>query len=91
MLVNDTLSLARKRLITLAIKAPVIEAARLLCRSGTHLVVVCDAAGIMAGVLAKTDVVRQISHCTGCSCTEGVAAIMTRDVVHSTRPFTRSV
>lgn len=81
MLVSATLPTARKRLITLAVEAPVIEAAKLLSSPDTHLVVVCNRAGVMAGVLTKADIVKQISHCTGCSCTEGVAAIMTRDVV----------
>jgi len=81
MLVSATLPVARKRLVTLVVGSPVIEAARLLSMPDTHLVVICDAGGIMSGVLTKADVVRQISHCTGCSCTEGVADIMTREVV----------
>ncbi len=81
MRVSETLSKARERLVTLAVGAPVIEAARLLSAPETHLIVVCDTGGTMSGVLTKADIVRQISHCTGCSCTEGVADIMTRDVV----------
>lgn len=81
MRVSETLSKARERLVTLAVGAPVIEAARLLSAPETHLIVVCDTGGTTCGVLTKADVVRQISHCTGCSCTEGVADIMTRDVV----------
>lgn len=82
MLVSATLPTARKRLVTLGVNAPVIEAARLLSAPDTHLIVVCNPAGEMSGVLSKADIVRQISHCTGCSCTEGVADIMTRDVVN---------
>src|SRR5690606_35276148 len=33
------------------------------------------------GVVTKSDVVRQISHCEGCSCTTAVFDVMTRDVV----------
>lgn len=81
MQVSATLPMARKRLVTLGVEAPVIEAAKLLSAPDTHLIVVCNPGGVMSGVLTKADVVRQISHCTGCSCTEGVADIMTRDVV----------
>ncbi|MFA7669582.1 MAG: CBS domain-containing protein [Burkholderiaceae bacterium] len=81
MLVSATLPLARARLVTLAVEAPVIEAAKLLGAPDTHLLVVCNQGGAMTGVLTKADIVKQISHCTGCSCTEGVAGIMTTDVV----------
>jgi len=81
MLISATLPIARRRLVTLDVAAPVIEAARLLSLPDTHLVVACDRDGAMSGVLTKSDIVRQISHCTGCSCTEGVADIMTRDIV----------
>ncbi|NYT24362.1 CBS domain-containing protein [Alcaligenaceae bacterium] len=81
MLVSATLPVARTRLVTLAVEAPVIEAAKLLSAPDTHLLVVCNHGGAMTGVLTKADIVKQISHCTGCSCTEGVAGIMTRDVV----------
>lgn len=81
MLVSATLPTARKRLVTLGVNAPVIEAARLLSAPDAHLIVVYNPEGEMSGVLSKADIVRQISHCTGCSCTEGVADIMTRDVV----------
>ncbi len=81
MLISAALPIAKKRLVTLDAGAPVIEAAKLLSMPDTHLVVACDPHGAMAGVLTKADIVRQISHCTGCSCTEGVADIMTREVV----------
>src|SRR5690606_39361212 len=35
-------------------------------------------------MLTKLDIVRQISHCSCCGCTEGVAGIMTRDIIHCT-------
>lgn len=80
MLVERLLPGARERLVTIAGNAPLIEAARLL-RAGTDLVVVCDSAGFLAGVITKTDVVSQISECQGSSCTAAASSVMTRDVV----------
>jgi CBS-domain-containing membrane protein len=57
-----------------------IEAARLL-RHGTDLIMVCDAAGAVVGVVTKTDVVDQISHCQGANCTCAIASVMTRDIL----------
>jgi CBS domain-containing protein len=34
----------------------------------------------MTGVVTKTDIVRQLSHCSGSGCTAPVAAVMTRDI-----------
>jgi predicted transcriptional regulator len=80
MLVERLLPAARERLTTIADNAPLIEAARLL-RAGADLVVVCDSAGFLAGVITKTDVVSQISECQGSSCTAAASSVMTRDVV----------
>jgi CBS domain-containing protein len=35
----------------------------------------------MAGVITRTDVVRQIRHCQGCACTTACTDVMTRNVV----------
>jgi len=78
MLVGKLMPAARARLVTIADDAPLIEAAKLL-RAGTDLVVVCGPEGLLAGVITKTDVVDQISHCLGASCT--TAALLTRNVV----------
>lgn len=80
MFVGGILPAARTRLVTLADSAQLIEAAKLL-RAGTDIVVVCGADGLLAGVVTKTDIVGQISHCQGCSCTIAVSSAMTRDVV----------
>jgi CBS domain-containing protein len=45
-------------------KAPVKEAAALMSKPYTDLVVVCDH-GAMVGVLTKTDIVGQIGRCMG--------------------------
>lgn len=80
-LVEATLDSARQRLVTISEGAPLIEAARLLREPGSDIVVVCNSDGVLVGVITKTDVVRQISHCGGNSCTTAAAAVMTRDVV----------
>lgn len=79
--VNALLPRARERLIVISEMSPVVEAARLLSGAYTSLVVVCDSEGLIVGVVTKADVVREISTCTGCSCTAKVSDIMTTDVV----------
>ena len=75
MFVEQLRSKARERLITIADDAPLIQAAALL-RSGSDLVIVCNSAGFLAGVITKTDIVSQISHCQGASCITAVALVM---------------
>ena len=79
MLVGELLVTARTRLATLAVSAQLIEAARLL-GTGTDIVVVCSADGVLSGVVTKTDVVGRISRCNGSSCTTAVSSVMTQDV-----------
>ena len=80
MFVERLLPGARKRLVTIADHTPLIEAAKLLS-SGTDLLVVCGSVGLLAGVVTKTDVVRQMSNCQGAGCTTAVSSTMTREVV----------
>jgi CBS domain-containing protein len=80
MLVERMLPVACKKLVTIGDDAPLIDAAKLLDRKEANLVVVRDSAGALAGVIAKTDIVRQIGHCQGYSCTTAASAVMTRDV-----------
>jgi len=63
MLIERMLPVARRRLVTIRDDAPLIEAAVLLGDLDSELVVVCSSDALLAGVIAKTDVVRQISHC----------------------------
>lgn len=72
---------ARERLATISAGAPVRDAADIMARPHTDLVVVCGADGGMVGVLTKTDIVRQIRLCTGAGCMARVDTIMTGDVV----------
>ncbi len=80
MFVGTLLQDASQGLVTIADDALLIEAATLL-HAGTDLLVVCGADGKIAGVVSKTDVVAQISHCQGASCTCPVASVMTREVL----------
>jgi CBS domain-containing protein len=80
MYVERLLPAAREKLVTIADDAPLMAAANLL-HKGTDLVIVCDSAGLVAGVITKTDVVGQMSRCQGASCTMAASSAMTRDVV----------
>jgi CBS domain-containing protein len=81
MFVEQMLPLARPRLAVIEAEAPVKEAAVLMSKPHTDLVVVCDR-GKMVGVLTKTDIVGQIGCCMGAGCTARVDSIMTRDVTY---------
>lgn len=79
MLIESLLPVAREKLVTIADDATLIQAATLLL-PGTDLVVVCGSAGLLAGVITKTDVVRQISQCHGAICITPTSLVMSRDV-----------
>jgi len=82
MFVERMLPAARKRLVTIKDDAPVIEAAKLLLDCHAELLVVCGNDELVAGVITKTDVVRQMSVCQGSGCTMASSSIMRRTVVH---------
>lgn len=80
MLIEAVMPKARERLAAVSSGAPIRDAADLMSKPHTDLVVISDAAGVMIGVLTKTDLVRYIPQC----CDGGMAAvdtIMTRDVI----------
>lgn len=79
LLIEKFLPTARKRMCCIEVEAPLLQAARLLGRD-YDMLVVCDPDGRMAGVLTKTDAVRQMGICTGASCTSPLTRAMTRDV-----------
>lgn len=79
-LVEQLLPKTRARLVTILDDKPLIDAAKLL-RVGTDIVVVCNSAGTLAGVITKTDVVGQISQCQGASCVTPASLVMTRSVI----------
>jgi CBS domain-containing protein len=80
MFAEQMLPRARERLATISGAAPVKDAAALMARPHTDLVVVCGQDGRMVGVLTKTDIVGQITRCLGSGCMARVDTIMTRDV-----------
>jgi CBS domain-containing protein len=80
MLVQKLLPSCRKRLVTIGADAALVRAAELLS-AVVDIVVVCDSAGCLAGVVTKTDVVRRIRNCQGASCRTELATVMTREAV----------
>ena len=82
MFVQRLLPAARKRLVTIGENAQLIEAAKLLLDCHTDLVVVRGDDELLAGVITKTDVVRQMSLCQGSGCTTAASTVMTRVVIH---------
>ena len=74
----EAATLSRLRVVT--VDTLLLEVARLLSSTQISLVVVCDQAGVMVGVVTKTNLVRQIGHCEGITCTGTAAEIMTREV-----------
>lgn len=80
-LVNTIAATTRSRLVTVRACASVQEIARLLSTTQISLVVVCEEQGTMVGVVTKLDIIRQIGHCTGHTCTDTAHSIMTKDVV----------
>ena len=73
-------AVARSRLFTVTLQTPLLEAAQKLTAAQIGLVVVCDADGVMAGVVSKSDIVRQIGHCLGSACQTLARDLMTVDV-----------
>ena len=82
MFVERMLPTARKRLVTIKDDAPLVEAAKLLLDCHTDLLVVRSIDELLAGVITKTDIVRQMSLCQGSGCTLAASSVMTRTVVH---------
>jgi CBS domain-containing protein len=79
-LVSSIDAATRSRLAVVGDDTLLREVARLLSGTQISLVVVCDAAGTMVGIITKTNIVRQIGNCQGAACTGTAAEIMTRDV-----------
>ena len=81
MFVERLLPIAATRLVTIAGETPVIEAAHLLLDRRTDLIAVLGVDGVLAGVVTKTDIVRQMSQCHGAGCCVAVSTVMTPSVV----------
>ena len=81
MLVEEMLEKAGERLVTLADDANLIEAATLLRRADTHIVVLCGSDGALTGVMTRWDVLGQVVQCQGMVAQIKAAAAMTRNVI----------
>jgi CBS domain-containing protein len=80
MLVEGVLPAVRERLVAIEEDAPVERAAELLSTAHVNLIVVCNSAGTIVGVVSKTDIARHISHCHGHACTISVSSVISRNV-----------
>ena len=79
MFIERLLPLARERLVTVMEDTPLSQAAGLLA-TRSELVVVCDRAGRLTGVITRTDIVRHVAeHATARG--DMASSVMTRDVV----------
>ena len=81
MIVDRLLAAARERLVMIASDAPLTAAAALLRDLDKDIVVGHDSEGRLAGIITKTDIVRQISRCQGAACMTAASAVMTQAVV----------
>ena len=79
-LVSSISAITCSRMTTIAIDALLIDVAKLLTQSEISLVVVCNPDKTMAGVITKSDVVRQMGSCKGGACQTAAADVMTRQV-----------
>jgi CBS domain-containing protein len=80
-LIERVLPRARDRLVTIHADALLTEAAELLFAPSCRMVVVCDPAGVMIGVITRTDIIRQFRHWQGSACATRCVMIMTRRVI----------
>jgi predicted transcriptional regulator len=62
-LVSSIDAVAHSRLVTISGDALLVDVAKLLSDTQISLVVVCDSAGAMVGVITKTNIVQQIGRC----------------------------
>ena len=74
-------AVAHSRLVTATLQTRLLEAAQKLADTQIGLVVVCDPDGVIAGVISKSDIVRQIGHCLGSACQTLACDLMTTNVV----------
>ena len=56
-------AVVRSRLVTVSVDTSLLEAAKHLSDTQVSLVVVCNAEGVMAGVITKTDIVKNLGDC----------------------------
>lgn len=88
MKVEEVLPAARAHLVKISVAAQLTQAAALFGQRHAGLIVVCNDADRMVGVVSKTDILSRIGQCKGSACTTMVASVMTEDVVYC-RPSDR--
>ena len=81
MFVEQILPRARERLAVIDAGALVIDAAELMAKPHTDLVVVCSD-GVVVGVVTKTDIVAHVSRSLASGFSAPIDSIMTREVAH---------
>ncbi|KHA65406.1 hypothetical protein NI18_02275 [Sphingomonas sp. Ant20] len=83
MFVEGMLQSGRTTLATIDSEQPLIKAAGQL-GAGTDILAVVGSAGMLLGIVTKTDVVRQMAVCDGTSCRCAVTTVMTTAVTSCT-------
>jgi CBS domain-containing protein len=81
MFVETILPVLQKKLVTIKEDATTREAASLMLRQCTDILVVCSSSKRMVGIITKTDLIRQMGICQGASCIIPLSQMITRDVV----------
>jgi CBS domain-containing protein len=85
MRVESMMPIAQQRMITVRADSSLVEAATLLSDTHRALLVVCNNAGAMAGVITKTDVVRQVAQCHGVVENVRISSVMSKTVISCRR------
>lgn len=83
MLISSILKSTRRPAAVLLPEASVADAAELLGRDDVQIVVVCNNKGEAQGIVADSDIMRDLANCRGKAavCASNIGALMTRDVV----------
>ncbi len=80
--VNSICETTRSRLATASVNSRLVDVAKLLSSSDVSLVVVCDRDGAMAGIITKSNIVKQIGQCHGAGCMIPASQVMVCDVTY---------
>jgi CBS domain-containing protein len=81
-LVESIDAVTRRRLVTTRPDTLLPEVGKLLAETPASLVVVCGPDRAMAGVITKTDIVRQLGQGAATAATTAAAEAMTREVIY---------
>jgi CBS domain-containing protein len=81
MRVESILPVAQQRMVTIRTTGLLVEAAAFLLDTNKALLIVCDGDGVMAGVITKTDIVRQVARHGGLVDNIPLSSVMTEVVI----------